>query len=242
MTTARLAIASVVCLTATAFLALVVAHGTGPYGFEDPAIHWSESLSSVRTWSDIADLLGTPTLVVVFAVCLGIGQAKGAVLRVVLYALLAVATIVISDHIVKQLVDRTYYSELTFPSGHVTAASATAFAMWLGLYPLLGKWARNAVLILGAGWVLLTTVAVVGGVWHTPLDAVGAALLSVGVVAAGAAVLESRGVRDAVSNSERRSQVENAAVISRPSVEELLGPAEDPVGVAQAQGINQEKG
>ena len=34
------------------------------------------------------------------------------------------------------------------------------------------------------------SVAVVGALWHTPVDVVGALLLSVGLVAGGAAVLE----------------------------------------------------
>ena len=48
----------------------------------------------------------------------------------------------ISEHIAKPLVQRTYVSELTFPSGSVTAASVTAVAMWLALYPLLEKQQR----------------------------------------------------------------------------------------------------
>jgi membrane-associated phospholipid phosphatase len=242
VSTTRLAIAALVCLVAVAILGLVVAHGTGPYGFEDPAINWIARRSAVPAWSDFASILGTPTLVVVLVVCLGIGQAKGAILRVGLYALLAVAAIVISDHVAKPLVNRSYFGELTFPSGHVTAATATAFAMWLALFPLLGKRARNIVLILGVGWVLLTSLAVVAGLWHTPLDVVGAVLLAVGVVAAGGALVELPGVREAIFKDEVRSQTGNQASGSRSSVDELLGPAENPVGVAQAQGINQEKG
>jgi membrane-associated phospholipid phosphatase len=241
VSTTRLAVTALVCLVAAAILALVVAHGTGPYGFEDRAINLVVRSSAVRSWSDFADVLGTPTLIVVFVVCLGIGQAKGAVLRVGLYSLVAVAAIVISDHVAKPLVDRTYYGELTFPSGHVTAASAAAFAMWLALFPLLGRRARTIVLIVGVAWVLLISVAVVAGLWHTPLDVVGAVLLAVGVVAAGASLLESPGIRGAVFKSEGNSLTRNEPSGSQPSVEELLGPAENAVGVAQAQGIDQEK-
>jgi hypothetical protein len=44
--------------------------------------------------------------------------------------------------VAKPIIQRSYYGELTFPSGSVTAVSATALAMWLALYPLLRKRAR----------------------------------------------------------------------------------------------------
>jgi len=48
-----------------------------------------------------------------------------------------------------------FYGEPTFPSGNVTAVSATALAMWLALHPLLGTRARDVALVLGAAWTLL---------------------------------------------------------------------------------------
>ena len=107
----------------------------------------------------------------------------------------AAAALLISEHVAKPLVQRTYNAELTFPSGHVTAVSATALSMWLALYPLLGKRARGVTLALGVAWTLLMSVAVVGALWHTPLDAVGSILLSIGIVTAGAAVFEPAGTR-----------------------------------------------
>jgi membrane-associated phospholipid phosphatase len=103
---------------------------------------------------------------------------------------LAGTALVISQYVAKPLVARSYYGELTFPSGNVTAVSATAFAMWLALYPLFRKRAHNVALVIGAVWTLLMALAVVGALWHTPLDALGSILLSVGVVAGGAAVFE----------------------------------------------------
>jgi undecaprenyl-diphosphatase len=239
----RLAIVALACLLAFAALALVVAHGSGPYGFEDPAIDWLGHPSAVRTWANVAELLGAPVLVVVVVVCFALGLARQAVLRVALYAGLGVGAILISEHIAKPLVQRTYFSELTFPSGHVTAASATAAAMWLALYPLLEKRARIATLILGLAWILLMSSAVVGGLWHTPLDAVGSVLLSVGIVSAGAAILELPVIREAsLLRPEGQSQIGKVQRRAGPDVEDLLGEAENPVGVAQAQGVNQEEG
>jgi hypothetical protein len=45
-------------------------------------------------------------------------------------------------------------------------------------------------LLFSAAWVLLISVAVVGAHWHTPFDALGSVLLSLGVIAAGGAVFE----------------------------------------------------
>ena len=179
------------CLVATAALSLVVAHSTGPYGFEDPAIDLLARPSAIRAWANLVGLLAAPAIIAAIIVSFALGQAKRAVSRVAVYAVFALVALVISEHVAKPLVQRTYYGELTFPSGNVTAVSATAVAMWLALYPLLGDRARKVALVIGVAWVLLMSLAVVGALWHTPLDALGSILLSVGIVTAGAAVFES---------------------------------------------------
>jgi membrane-associated phospholipid phosphatase len=190
---ARLGVIALVCLYATATLALAVAHGRLPYGFEEPAIKWLGPPFAIRGWADLAELLAAPTIIAVLVVSFGVGLARRAFVRVVFYAALAALALLISEHGIKPLVQRTYYGELTFPSGNVTAVSATALAMWLALGPLLGRLPRHVALVLGGEWVLLMSLAVVGAHWHTPLDAIGAVLLSVGVVTAGAAVFEPAG-------------------------------------------------
>jgi hypothetical protein len=149
----------------------------------------------VRSWADLVEVLGTPVVSAVLVVSFAFGVVRRAFLRVAFYAALAAATLLVSEHVVKPLVQRTYYGELTFPSGSVTAVSGTAFAMWLALYPLLGGRARNIMLAVGIAWTLLMSVAVVGANWHTPIDAVGSILLSVGIVSAGAVAFERVGTR-----------------------------------------------
>jgi len=190
VTRARLGVIALVCLYATAILASAVAHSRSPYGFEDPAIKWLGPPSAIRGWAHLAELLAAPTIIAVLVVSFGVGLARRAFVRVVFYAALAAWALLISEQVIKPLVQRTYYGELTFPSGNVTAVSATALAMWLALGPLLGRRPRHVTLVLGAEWVLLMSLAVVGALWHTPLDAIGSVLLSVGVVTAGAAVVE----------------------------------------------------
>jgi membrane-associated phospholipid phosphatase len=176
-------------------LALAVAHGSGPYGFEDPALNWLGRRSAIRAWADLAELLTAPAALAALLVALVVGWLKQATWRVLFYAVLAVTALLISEHVAKPLVARTYYGELTFPSGSVTAVSATALAICFALGPRLGRRARNVALTIGVAWVLLISLAVIGARWHTPLDAVGSILLSVGIIAAGAAVFEAAGTR-----------------------------------------------
>ena len=191
----RLKVIALMCLLGTAVLAWAVAHGRSPYALENPAIVWLGPPSAVRSWADLAKLLAAPAIGAVLVVSFALALVRRAFLRVAVYAVLAAAALLISEHVAKPLVQRTYYGELAFPSGSVTAVSATALAMWLALYPLLEKRARNITLVLGVAWTLLTSLAVVGALWHTPLDAVGSILLSVGIVTAGAAVFEPAGTR-----------------------------------------------
>ena len=193
MPRARIGVIALVCLYATATLASTVAHGSSPYGFEDAAINWLGPPSATRHWADLAELLAAPTIVAVLVVSFGISLARRAFVRVLFYAAVALWALLISEHGIKPLVQRTYDSELTFPSGNVTAVSAIALAMWFALGPLLGRRERSVILALGSGWVLLMSLAVVGARWHTPLDAIGSVLLSVGLLAAGAAVFEPLG-------------------------------------------------
>ncbi len=195
MPRAKLKVTGLLCLLTTALLALALAHSRAPLGFEEPAFRWLGPASARGTWAELADLLAAPAVGAALAVSFVFGFVRRAFLRVAVYAALSAAALIISEQVAKPLVQRTLDTELTFPSGHVTAVSATALAMWLALYPLLGKRGRNITLVLGVAWTLLMSLAVVGARWHTPLDAVGSILLSVGIVTAGAAVFEPAGTR-----------------------------------------------
>jgi hypothetical protein len=205
---AKLKVTALICLLTTVLLALAVTHSHAPYGFEAPALGWLGPPSALGAWSDVAEVIGTPVIAATLVVAFAFGIAKRKAFRVLVYAALAAATFLVAEHVAKPLVHRTWYGALTFPSGRVTAVCATALAMWLALYPLLGKRLRSVTLALGAAWVLLMSLAVVGTHWHTPLDAFGSVLLSVGMVTAGAAVFEpwtTRGRRSRVDSPVRQS-------------------------------------
>jgi membrane-associated phospholipid phosphatase len=177
-------------LLSFALLAADLAHGHGLYSFERPLLRSLGSPSSVAAWADVADLLAAPAIIVVVVAALAIGALRRCLVRVAVYAGFAVVALLLSERVAKPLVHETYHGLLTFPSGNVTAVCATALAMWLALYPRLGDRTRVVTGLLGVVWVLLMSVAVTGAHWHTPFDALGAVLLSVGIVAAGGAVFE----------------------------------------------------
>jgi hypothetical protein len=201
---ANLSTTSVICLGAFTLLALIVAHGNGPYGLEDPVFRWAGAPSRTTSWANLSKLLPTPAIGVVLVICGVIGIARRSFSRVVIYAAMAAVAFLISEHVAKPLVHRTYYEELTFPSGSVTAVSAVTLAMWLALCPVIGKPARWIGLVIGCAWTLFTAVAVVGALWHTPLDALGSMLLSTGIVTGGVSIYEhvtSRHIRPRVGGA-----------------------------------------
>jgi len=195
-----------------ALLAWTVAHGQGPYAFERPIFGWLQAPSSTRAWNDVAEALGLPAIVAVVVISIAFGIVKRTYVRVVAYAAIAATAFLLSDYVAKLLVQRYYYGELSFPSGNVTAVSAIALAMWLALYPLFGNRLRAAVLILGTAWIGLMAVAVVGALWHTPIDDLGSVLLSGGIVCGGAVVYERAASRVAPSS---RRQLATPASSSR---------------------------
>ena len=178
-------------LLATALLSLAVSRGHDGYHLESGALHLIGRSSSVESWAELADFLAVPVIAVVLIVSLVYGAERRVLPRVVVMAGFAAAAELINERIVKPVVQERIHGTLSFPSGHVTAVCATAVAMWVALYPVLGKRARLTTFWLGVAWTLLMSVAVVGAFWHTPIDAIGSILLSVGIVTAGAAILGS---------------------------------------------------
>ena len=160
---------------------------TTRFQLDRTAIHLSAA-PDVDLWVHVADVLGAPAIAAVVIASLVLGALRRILLRVGVFAGFAAAAFVISEHIAKPMVGERFFGELSFPSGNVTAVCATAVAMWIALYPVLGKWSRTITFVFGAAWTLLMSAAVVGAIWHTPLDCVGSVLLSLGVVTAGAAI------------------------------------------------------
>jgi hypothetical protein len=210
MSRLRLLLLSLMSLLATALLGLAVAHGhplAVGHGHHVPrwerhALRLLGRLPGVNRWGQLADFLAVPVITAVVLISLALGALRRVLFRVVVLAVFAAAALVINDQILKPVVGETIQGSLSFPSGNVTAVCATALAMWIALYPVLGKAARVVTFILGAAWTLLMSVAVMEMLWHTPLDCVGSVFLSVGVVTGGAALLTAKPFRQPPAESD----------------------------------------
>jgi hypothetical protein len=192
VTRSKLSVVAVVSLLATALLGLAVSRGHNAFHLDRTAIHLLGRPPDVNLWVHVADILGAPAIAAVVLASLVLGALRRILLRVGVFAGFAAASFVISEHVAKPMVGERFFGELSFPSGNVTAVCATAVAMWIALYPVLGKWSRTITFVFGAAWTLLMSAAVVGAIWHTPLDCIGSVLLSLGVVTAGAAIYQPK--------------------------------------------------
>lgn len=183
---------SLLSLLATALLGLAVSHGLNAIRLEWRVLHLLGHHRDIDHWTDLADFLAAPVIAAVFVASAAYGAFRRVFARVVVLACFAVLAFVLNEEILKPVVQQRFLGELSFPSGNVTAVCATALAMWIALYPALGRPARAVTFLLGAAWTLLMSLAVVAAIWHTPLDVIGSVLLSVGVVTGGATIFRSR--------------------------------------------------
>jgi hypothetical protein len=195
VTRAKLWIVAVASLLAMALLSLAVSRGDSALMLDRNAIHLLGRPPDVALWKGVADYFAAPAIAVVLIASLIVGAFHRILLRVGVFAGFAAAAFVVSELIVKPAVGERFFGQLSFPSGNVTAVCATSVAMWIALYPVLGKWARSITFVFGVSWTVLMSAAVVGAIWHTPLDCVGAVLLSLGVVTAGAAIYQPKSAR-----------------------------------------------
>ncbi len=189
---AKLSVIAGVSLLAMALLSLAVSRGYSGLMLDRNAIHLLGRPPDVALWKGVADYLAAPAIAVVLIASLVVGAFHRILLRVGVFGGLAGAAFVVGELVVKPAVGERFFGQLSFPSGNVTAVCATSVAMWIALYPVLGKWARSITFVFGLGWTVLMSAAVVGAIWHTPLDCVGAVLLSLGVVTAGAAIYQPK--------------------------------------------------
>jgi hypothetical protein len=183
---------SLVSLLGTALLALAVSRGFSAFRLERHAAHLLRHHHDIDRWADLADFLAVPVIAAVLLSSALYGALRRVFARVVVLAGFALVAFVLNEQVMKPLVQQRFHSELSFPSGNVTAVCATALAMWIALYPVLGSTARVLTFLFGAAWTLVMSLAVVGAFWHTPLDVIGSILLSVGVITGGAAALGSK--------------------------------------------------
>jgi membrane-associated phospholipid phosphatase len=114
--------------------------------------------------------------------CLIAGRRNGAILAVTAVPV----TAFLDDTVLKHLVDRTHFGQLSFPSGH--AASAMTLATVLGVLlhdqarPTVTRVVRAALVVAACTVTALVAVGVIGLRWHYFTDTVGGVALGVGTV------------------------------------------------------------
>ena len=188
-----------VCAAVTALFAIVFAGHTQPSRLDaavDPALH--DSLGRVIVLINVSAVAGTliPVALTTLALtvaCLATRRWSGAVLALVATP----AASVLTEFVLKPLVNRTIRGDLTFPSGHATGMFALAATCAVLLLDPPGHRVSAAVRLLLASLALLaaTTVALamVARSSHYFTDAVAGAALGTGVVLACALILDRLG-------------------------------------------------
>ncbi len=209
MSRTRLAVISVGSLLATALLGLAVSRGFNALRLEWHMLHLLGH-RNIAHYGRLADFLAAPVIGAVFIASAVYGALQRVLVRIFVLGGCATLAFVLNEQILKPVVQQRFEAELSFPSGSVTAVCATALAMWIALYPALGRRARTVTFVVGAGWTCLMSVAVVGAFWHTPIDVIGSILLSVGVVTGGATFLRSKPSSRGLTVKGRRHALERA--------------------------------
>jgi membrane-associated phospholipid phosphatase len=128
--------------------------------------------------------------VVIVGACLLTGRLNGAVLA----AAAVPVAVGLDEALLKPLVDRTYWGNVVYPSGHTTAAFALAATVTVLLLvpPQPARPAAWRVLIAVAACVLgvVVAVAVIGLRWHYFTDTVAGAAVAIGTVCGLALLLD----------------------------------------------------
>jgi membrane-associated phospholipid phosphatase len=114
--------------------------------------------------------------------CLIARRPNGAVLAVTAVPV----TAFLDDTVLKHLVDRTHFGELSFPSGHTASAMTLATVLGVLLHDparrTATRVARAALVVVACAVTVLVAVGVIGLRWHYFTDTVGGVALGTGTV------------------------------------------------------------
>lgn len=186
---------------AVAALALLIglgsalAGGSGPTGFDRAVRDWLTGRISAVTAQSFADF-GSVGVVVPLIALAALGFAVRRWFRSLLLVVGApVIAVVLADTVAKPLFDRTSGLGLAYPSGHIAAVSAMAFAVIVTAYGparyVLSP-VRSAIVGAASGLLVLAGMAglVVAG-YHYATDTIGGVALSLATVLLLALVIDA---------------------------------------------------
>jgi membrane-associated phospholipid phosphatase len=114
--------------------------------------------------------------------CLVARRANGVILAVTAVPV----TAFLDDTVLKHLVDRTHFGQLSFPSGHTASAMTLATVLGILLHDparrTATRMARAALVVVACAVTALVAVGVIGLRWHYFTDTVGGVALGAGTV------------------------------------------------------------
>jgi membrane-associated phospholipid phosphatase len=103
-------------------------------------------------------------------------------------------TAFLDDTVLKHLVDRTHFGQLSFPSGHTASAMTLATVLGVLLHDparrTATRMARAALVVAACAVTALVAVGVIGLRWHYFTDTVGGVALGTGTVLALALLID----------------------------------------------------
>jgi membrane-associated phospholipid phosphatase len=186
----------VCCVILVAVLGVLFAHKTRADSF-DSAVD-SPIIAMLSSHGDLAYRLTYPGTLypailvsgIIVVICLLTGRLNGAVLAVAAVPVAAG----LDDGLLKHLVDRTYLGQLTYPSGHTTAAFASVTTIIIVFLippqPYGARVIRVLVATAGCAVGAIVAIAVIALQWHTFTDTVAGAAVGIGAVCALALIFD----------------------------------------------------
>ena len=198
------------CAVLVAVLGVLFAHQSSADGFDHAidsrVIAWLGGHRGPLLWLAAPGSL-IPAVVlsaVIVGACLLTGRLNGAVLA----ATAVPVAVGLDEVLLKPVVDRTYWGNVVYPSGHTTAVFALAATVTVLLLPppRPAKAAALRVLLPAAACVLgvIVAIAVIGLQWHYFTDTVAGAAVAIGTVCGLALLLDLPAVRRWLAWASRR--------------------------------------
>jgi membrane-associated phospholipid phosphatase len=198
------------CALTAGTLGIKLAHGTQPTGLDNTVARWlmpalgpassgrgrgfGQHLGSFA--SPFANFGGPEPMALMTALLCYCSAAMRRYRGAILLAVSVIAASALTEYVLKPLIDRTYASALSFPSGHSTAA----FALATGIIVLLAnppgsrmpRSMRAVLAILALGGACAVALGLVVQRAHYFTDTVGGAAVGIGVTLSAALLLDLR--------------------------------------------------
>ena len=202
------------CATLVAVLGVLFAHQSSADGFDHAidsrVIAWLGGHRGLLLWlAAPGSLIPAVALsAVIVGACLLTGRLNGAVLA----AAAVPVAVGLDEVLLKPVVDRTYWGNVVYPSGHTTAVFALAATVTVLLLPppRPARAAALRVLLPAAACVLgvIVAIAVIGLQWHYFTDTVAGAAVAVGTVCGLALLLDRPAARRWLARPGRQPPTE----------------------------------